>query len=137
MLRAFTPRELPAKAQKLVAKLAVPSKPATAAKLSLASKDAPVVVLHDGAKFIHRDAADSLWELWAHHGVVTARPRIGSTAKTLLATLARVTSWNGIELAVPENFAAGIATFANKQKIDVDEIAAVEPIKDGISLELS
>jgi len=70
------------------------------------------------------------WELWAEGDAVTAKPRVGSRAKSLAATLARVVSWDGVrELRIPENFAA-----ITIEGVAVTPIAAIDPERFGASL---
>ena len=98
----------------------------------------PAIVLTDGGKWLHRQTAsgDTPWELWADtKGFVTARPQVGSTASSLLETLNQVKSWKGVEqLYVPENFVKAI--LKKPPKVDVTTIAAVDPARFGISLDL-
>ena len=72
-----------------------------------------------------------LWELWASATYVTAKPRAGSNAASLAASLERVPSWDGIAaLRVPSNFTAKLAV-----KIAVEPIDPVEPAGLGIALQ--
>jgi hypothetical protein len=100
---------------------------------------APAVVLGDGPRCLHRSYCrwERGWELWAKGGRITAKHQIGVTAGRLRAAVERVPSWEGLELAVPANFAREVKAFAVKRKIALVTTAPVEPLQDGMSLELA
>jgi hypothetical protein len=104
------------------------------------AKLAKAVVLTNCGNHLRSTSASgpTPWELWAENGVVTAKHQAGSNAKSLAATLEAV-SWEGVtELRVPESFLKVATPIAVKQKIpSVSAIAAVDPRRDGSSLDLA
>ncbi|MDQ3339158.1 MAG: hypothetical protein M4D80_28690 [Myxococcota bacterium] len=103
-------------------------------KLAPAIVLAPPSILHG-----RTSSGPSCWELWADKkGIVTARHLVGANAKSLLLTLPCIQSWKGVEaLRVPKNFLDDIEAYATQQKLTLAAIAAVEPIRDGISVDLA
>lgn len=99
-----------------------------------------MLVLTDALAFLHRrtPSAPTPWELWAdREGIVTAKPQVGSTADSLVATLWMV-PWQTVKtLRVPKNYVAGLEAFASEHDVDIAAGPAVEIAAAGISLDLA
>lgn len=111
----------------------------TWAALARETERPPAVVLIPPQHPLSRytPSGETPWELWAERDGdaihVTARHQVGSTANSLVATLARVPAWKGITtLRIPGNFVAAVPA----PQVEIEAIDPVEPIRDGVSLAL-